>query len=1395
MSSLGSILNTASNAVRAYQSAISVTGQNISNADNENYSIQSAVLSTTSTVNSGGNIYGTGVTVSSVTRSVNQVIENALTSELSSQSALEEAQLYMSSIEDLFSEDSDDSLNTLMDAYWSAWEDLGSNPSGETEQNAVYDAGVALTKRINAIGEILSDLAVELNSEISSAVSEVNTISEQIASLNVAIINAESTGGNANDLKDTRNALVDDLGKLIDFDITIKEDGSYLISTNGLPLVEDGSSWDLTMKQGSVYWTGHSGNNFDITDDISGGSIAGWLGVRDVVIPETQAEFNELATNLIWTLNYQHSQGAGQTYFSGLLEGTYQAGDSGTFASLFYGDEIDYTKDFSMMIRDASNSTSGYQDVTVDMAISTSELLNILGLGEDNSTYEMTVIDEGTLGDQTVVQSSGSLLGGVSPSASGLSDALDAALAKQTLTITNGSDTQTLDISDSGSGAARSAADIAEELSGIDGIKAYASSTSGYFDLSGILSANDGDVVEFTLYVDGLPGDFNFTVDASEGTLEEQFEDALKAAAQSINKTNQNTDLAVDGLSIESAAGATIGIYDFNVVDNAGITLSNFQNFNEDDSVTFTLSTSGTTSQSINITVDLTDVDTTDSAAVSQAFYDAISATLADNDTLTAELDDSTGELTILTTDGSSLSLSNGSGDTSNNASIDVAGVGTSALTGSGQFDFNGSDVEGANPTASTGDVLYVSQDSSGSETQSLAETSSGANDALAITGSVTIVMDPGMEIRSDETSTAGLFGTSGKSGSGTSMITLGGEGGYQGFDDGETIEFELDGHTISYAVAAPLPGITDEEQAQQLYDALTSATTGLPSESYTVIKNGSSVTIVKIDEDDKDAIEISNFTDSGNDDAVLSVSTGTGVGSESPENNTLVSGSVTKNSTTAVTFGDPATIYWEIFDSEGNAIGKSGYVEVDEAGMVEIVENGKTTLSFEISEGSLVAGNTLRINTDDDGQADILQGSVTGKAASVDDTYEFTVISGGTLPDNEDVIVIEWKSETGSGTIKLEGNEKANTQISVKVDGMTLTFDSGTLVKGDVFYVTTDDNGKAVADADGNTIQTLSDWHWTLDSFADEFNRSAGGVTASVTKDNTIEFNTNDDYCAIENLTCSGSNNIDEENFDITVLNYSALEIEAQGLEFERKNGTWRVANDPTGGTFAIIPDGGDDDGFQIDLNGDGIGDIEITFDQSVSGDGYIRMDLESRDADDLSYAFAGDENGDSGLAAALGVNTFFTGTGTSTIGVNDVVSDGDLLASGIMDKVTGTLASSDNTNANAMADTRYDSLDMKDYTYTRGKGVTVSVTSTTLDDYQASMVSSIGSTASGINSALDYSEALVYQLTAQRDSISAVSLDEEMINLTAYQQAYLAAAQLLQTVQEMFDALLATR
>ncbi|MCG8636983.1 MAG: hypothetical protein MI863_24335, partial [Desulfobacterales bacterium] len=357
------------------------------------------------------------------------------------------------------------------------------------------------------------------------------------------------------------------------------------------------------------------------------------------------------------------------------------------------------------------------------------------------------------------------------------------------------------------------------------------------------------------------------------------------------------------------------------------------------------------------------------------------------------------------------------------------------------------------------------------------------------------------------------------------------------------------------------------------------------------------------------------------------------------------------------------------------------------------------------------------------------------------------------------------------------------------EVDGMTLYFYEGTLAQGDVFYVSTDNTGTP-AEPD-----TLSDWHWTQQSFADEFNRSAGGVTASVSGDNCLVFDLTPDYCSIENIEYSGSNGFTPENTTVEVKDYTAFDTPAQDMTFARQDGEWVIVNDPTGGTARIIPEGGSDDGFEVDLDGDGFADMEVAFDEPVTGDGYVRMDLESSESGDIQYAFAGSEDGDCGLAAAAGINTFFTGTGAADMGVNPLVADGRYLATGMVDKETFTTAPGDNSNAMAMADTRYDPLAMKTYDYTRGEPPRATVTETTLNEYEQTMVGSIGFTTRTTESQLEYADLMVYQLTAQRDAISAVSLDEEMIKLTQQQQAYLAAAELLRTVDEMFQALLAIR
>ncbi|WP_038055976.1 flagellar hook-associated protein FlgK [Thermodesulfobacterium hydrogeniphilum] len=77
-------------------------------------------------------------------------------------------------------------------------------------------------------------------------------------------------------------------------------------------------------------------------------------------------------------------------------------------------------------------------------------------------------------------------------------------------------------------------------------------------------------------------------------------------------------------------------------------------------------------------------------------------------------------------------------------------------------------------------------------------------------------------------------------------------------------------------------------------------------------------------------------------------------------------------------------------------------------------------------------------------------------------------------------------------------------------------------------------------------------------------------------------------------------------------------------------------------------------------------------------------------------------------------------------------------------------------------------------------------------LEDYYASMVGEIGAVTKSVKENKNFLDTLISQLKAIKDSISGVSLDEEMSNLIKYQQAFMASAKILSTVEDMFEALI---
>jgi len=77
-------------------------------------------------------------------------------------------------------------------------------------------------------------------------------------------------------------------------------------------------------------------------------------------------------------------------------------------------------------------------------------------------------------------------------------------------------------------------------------------------------------------------------------------------------------------------------------------------------------------------------------------------------------------------------------------------------------------------------------------------------------------------------------------------------------------------------------------------------------------------------------------------------------------------------------------------------------------------------------------------------------------------------------------------------------------------------------------------------------------------------------------------------------------------------------------------------------------------------------------------------------------------------------------------------------------------------------------------------------------LENYYSSMVGEVGVATKSVKDSKSFLDDLLRQLKAIKDSISGVSLDEEMTNLIKYQQAFVATSKILSTVEEMFDALI---
>ncbi|MFO7686481.1 MAG: flagellar hook-associated protein FlgK [Desulfobacterales bacterium] len=333
MANIIGLLDIGKSALLVHQQSINVTGHNIANVNTPGYTRQRVNLAANSPLDSSPGQMGDGVVAVNIQRVYDRYINARINTEQQGLGRWEAQKSAMQNLEVVFDEAGGYGLDRIMTEFWSAWQELSNSPSGYTERVSLVSKSETLAWAFNKTAADLQQQRVDLDAVIQGGVDEINALASQIADLNRKIGEIETGPQNANDLRDRRDLLVTRLSELAD--VNTFEDGQGRISVsigNGRPLVDNAQAWRLgttTNAAGhlNVTWIDSSGTAADITANINGGKLKGWLEVRDGAITDVLTRLDAMAANLADAVNTLHTTGydlyaaLGQTFFSGSTAG------------------------------------------------------------------------------------------------------------------------------------------------------------------------------------------------------------------------------------------------------------------------------------------------------------------------------------------------------------------------------------------------------------------------------------------------------------------------------------------------------------------------------------------------------------------------------------------------------------------------------------------------------------------------------------------------------------------------------------------------------------------------------------------------------------------------------------------------------------------------------------------------------------------------------------------------------------------------------------------------------------------------------------------------------------------------------------------------------------------
>ncbi len=314
---MADLLGIGISGLKAQQTALSVTGHNITNAGTEGYSRQTVNFNENTPQFTGGVWTGNGVNVDSIKRVYDEFLTEQMQRDTSIFNEFDTLSLNASQIDSLLA-DSGTGIQPGIERMFGSLQSVVDDPSSLPARQVLLSEANGLVDRFSSINDRLNAQSSIINGQMEVVAGEITTIGNAIAELNqqIQFALAASNGSPPNDMLDQRDKLITDLAELVAVE-TVAQDGSAVnvFIGNGQTLVIGNESNEIFAQAGNTdpsrvgifFRKGDSVQ--EVTSEIRGGQLGGMLEFREQVLEPTINGLGRVAMSINETFNAQHKLG------------------------------------------------------------------------------------------------------------------------------------------------------------------------------------------------------------------------------------------------------------------------------------------------------------------------------------------------------------------------------------------------------------------------------------------------------------------------------------------------------------------------------------------------------------------------------------------------------------------------------------------------------------------------------------------------------------------------------------------------------------------------------------------------------------------------------------------------------------------------------------------------------------------------------------------------------------------------------------------------------------------------------------------------------------------------------------------------------------------------------